>query len=38
MLLKLQENHFTLIAAKHLGADLIKVSCGGSLYTLAVNC
>lgn len=31
VLLKLQENHFKLIAAKHLGADVMKESCWGSL-------
>lgn len=38
VLLKLKENHFTLITAKHSGADLIKASCGVSLYIFPVNC
>lgn len=37
VLLKLQENHVILIGAKHLGADLIKVCCGGRLYIFLVN-
>lgn len=38
VLLELQENHITLIAAKHLGADLIKASFGDSLYIFSANC
>lgn len=37
VLLKWQENHVILVGAKHLGAGLIKVCCGGSLYVFPVN-
>lgn len=37
MLLKQQENPVIQIGAKHLGADLIKVCCGGSLCVFPVN-